>query len=75
MPGKDGTGPAGQGAGRGRGRGRNTGPGKGRMGGPYQAGPGGDCVCPKCGAKVPHIVGQPCNTRNCPQCSTKMTRE
>ena len=48
MPRGDGTGPA-SGAGRGR----------GRMGGPYKAGPGGQCVCPKCGATAAHAVGQP----------------
>jgi len=39
------------------------------------AGPGGNCVCPNCGAKVPHTVNQPCNEIDCPKCGTKMTRE
>jgi len=76
MPRGNGTGPAGQGSGsgRGQGRGQGQGQGKGRMGGPLAAGPGGSCVCPKCGATVAHIIGQACNTRDCPQCGTKMTR-
>lgn len=73
MPRGNGTGPAGQGGGRGMGRGQ--GQGRGRMGGPFSAGPGGNCVCPKCGAAVPHIAGQPCNQRNCPKCGTRMTRQ
>ena len=65
MPRGDGTGPP---AGGGRGQGR------GRMGGPSAAGPDGNCVCPKCGHKEPHIAGQPCNQKTCPKCDTKMTR-
>ena len=64
MPRGNGTGPGG-GGGRGRGRG----------GGPFAAGPGGNCVCPKCGHKEPHIVRQPCNQKNCPKCGTIMTRQ
>ena len=63
MPQNDGTGPP-QGGGRGR----------GRMGGPFAAGPGGNCVCPKCGHKVSHGAGQPCNQKACPKCGTAMTR-
>ena len=63
MPRGNGTGPP---AGRGRGR--------GKMGGPFAAGPGGNCVCPKCGYKELHIVGQPCNEKTCPKCGTQMTR-
>jgi hypothetical protein len=74
MPRGDGTGPTGQGRGTGRGMGRGQGQGRGRMGGPYSAGPGGSCICPKCAAVVPHVAGQPCNARNCPRCDTKMTR-
>jgi hypothetical protein len=72
MPRGDGTGPTGQGPGTGRGMGR--GQGRGRMGGPFAAGPGGNCVCPKCGATVAHVAGQPCNAKSCPKCGTKMTR-
>jgi len=61
MPNRDGTG--------------SRGGGGGRMGGPYSAGPGGNCVCPKCGNSVPHQQGQPCNQKNCPNCGTEMTRQ
>lgn len=63
----------GMGSGRGRG-GRGGGGGRGRMGGPLAAGPGGSCLCPSCGEKVPHVPGQPCNQTNCPKCGTPMTR-
>jgi hypothetical protein len=65
MPRGNGTGPT-QGGGSRRGR--------GRMGGPFAAGPGGSCVCPKCGHKVSHVAGQPCNQKACPKCGTRMTR-
>ena len=76
MPKGDGTGPGGQGAGTGRGmgRGQSQGQGRGRMGGPFAAGAGGNCVCPKCGTTVAHAVGQPCNAMSCPKCGAKMTR-
>jgi hypothetical protein len=75
MPRGDGTGPAGPGGGAGRGMGRRQGQGRGRMGGPFAAGPGGNCVCPNCGNTIPHVAGQPCNQRNCPKCGTQMTRQ
>jgi hypothetical protein len=65
MPLKDGTGPP-QGGGRGG--------GGGRMGGPYAAGPGGECVCSKYGRKTAHIAGQPCHQQKCPDCGANMTR-
>lgn len=68
-----GQGRMGSGPGGGRGRGAGGG-GRGRMGGPSAAGPGGTCVCPKCGEKVAHTVGRPCNQRACPKCGTAMTR-
>jgi hypothetical protein len=74
MPRGDGTGPAGQGPGSGKGLGRSQGQGRGRMGGPLAGGQGGNCVCAICGATVPHVAGQPCNTMNCPKCGAKMTR-
>lgn len=64
----------GGGGGRGSGGGRGGGAGRGRMGGPYAAGPGGDCVCPNCGNRVPHQVGVPCYNRSCPKCGTIMVR-
>jgi hypothetical protein len=56
----------GQGLGRGGGRGRNKGGG---------FGPGGYCVCTKCGEKVVHKQGVKCTTINCPQCGHPMVRE
>ncbi len=61
MPGGNGTGPAGQG------QRRNL--------GFNNAGPGGSCVCPNCGEKVPHQRGVPCNSVNCPKCGSTMVRE
>lgn len=60
-------------------RGDGTGPpqggqGRGRKGGPFAAGPGGSCVCPKCGHKVAHQAGVPCVQVKCPKCGTAMTR-
>jgi len=49
--------------------------GQGRMGGPYAAGPGGTCVCPKCGATVAKITGRPCTDIRCPRCGAAMLRE
>jgi hypothetical protein len=57
-----------------RGTGRGQGQGPGRMGGPKAAGPGGDCICPSCGHRVPHQVGQPCYDVKCPKCGAAMTR-
>ena len=74
MPRGNGTGPTGQGPGTGRGMGRDQGQGRGRMGGSFAAGPGGNCVCPSCGATVVHVLGQPCNAKSCSECGTKMTR-
>jgi len=73
MPRGDGTGPVG-GGGPGTGGGRGSGQGRGRMGGPYAAGPGGNCVCPQCGYKVSHAPGQACNQIICPQCNVALTR-
>jgi len=49
--------------------------GRGRMGGPFAAGPGGNCICPKCGYKMPHKAGVPCYKQECQKCGAKMTRE
>ncbi len=73
MPGGDGTGPRGLGpmTGKGRGQGR----GRGRTGmNPSGSGPGGTCICPACGAKVPHAPGMPCYFMNCPKCGNKLMR-
>lgn len=74
MPRGNGKGPLGQGRGSGRGKGQGQGQGKGRMGGPFAAGPGGNCVCPSCGETIPHVPGQPCNQLSCPKCGALMTR-
>ena len=73
MPRGDGTGPSGQGSRTGQGKGRGS--RLGRMGGPKAAGPTGDCICPSCGKRTPHVVGQPCNQRTCPSCGARMARE
>lgn len=38
-------------------------------------GPGGDCICPKCGYKTPHKRGTPCSTLKCPTCNINLKRE
>lgn len=55
----------------GRGTGQGAGRGTGRRGG---MGPGGECVCPHCGHKMPHTPGTPCMQMNCPKCGTRMVR-
>ncbi|MBN1896200.1 MAG: DUF134 domain-containing protein [Candidatus Aenigmarchaeota archaeon] len=47
--------------------------GRGEKGG-RGFGPGGECVCPECGRKVPHDRGIPCFEYKCPDCGTQMTR-
>jgi hypothetical protein len=50
--------------------------GRGRGGGNKPgSGPGGDCVCPKCGFKTPHGAGQRCMDITCPKCGTHMVKE
>jgi hypothetical protein len=72
MPGRDSTGPPGGG---GYGRGGGTGRGAGRQARNRPgAGPGGDCLCPNCGARSPHKPGTPCTSLKCPQCGAGMIR-
>jgi len=66
----------GQGAGQGRGGGAGQGGGRGRGGGNKPGSdPGGNCVCPQCGKKIPHVAGQRCVDRACPDCGTRMIKE
>jgi len=62
MPQGDGTGP-------------RQGVGRGSQGGAFAAGPGGECVCTKCGATAPHAPGRPCSQQACPTCGSPMTRK
>ena len=73
MPKGDGTGPKGEGPRTGGGVGRGRG-GQGRGGG-VSAGPGGSCVCPKCGERATHQLGSPCHEQKCKKCGTAMIRE
>lgn len=71
MFGRGQTGPPG-GGGQGIGRG---GSGQGRMRGKRAgAGPGGECICPNCGTRVPHKLGVPCYSVKCPKCGVNMSR-
>lgn len=38
-------------------------------------GPGGTCVCPKCGEEVEHEAGKPCTEMSCVKCKEKMVRK
>ena len=46
-----------------------------RAKGPLADGPGGNCICPKCGEIVPHDRAEPCNEVGCPKCDTTMIRD
>jgi len=48
--------------------------GRRRMPGGFGLGPGGDCVCPKCGTKAAHQRGVPCYQQKCPKCGAAMSR-
>jgi len=50
-------------------------PGRGRGGrGRGFGGPPIECVCPKCGLRVPHQRGLPCSHHICPKCGIPMVR-
>jgi len=38
-------------------------------------GPDGNCVCEKCGYKIPHQRGIPCSDLKCPNCNINLKRE
>jgi predicted Fe-Mo cluster-binding NifX family protein len=59
------------------GRGMGLGMGLGRRqecGGGSRIDPIGDCVCPACGARVPHQPGDPCFGQRCPKCGAGTRR-
>ena len=39
------------------------------------SGPGGYCICQKCGYKISHERGTPCSTLECPKCKINLTRD
>jgi predicted amidophosphoribosyltransferase len=41
----------------------------------YEMGAGGLCICPKCGEKIAHRRGIPCQEERCPSCGAKLLRE
>ncbi len=48
---------------------------KNKVKGARGLGPGGYCVCPKCGYKIMHKRGIPCSTLKCPKCGLLLKRE
>lgn len=48
---------------------------RGEIGRAEGAGPGGYCVCLKCGYKTLHQRGIPCSTLLCPECKINLIRE
>jgi len=38
-------------------------------------GPEGNCICEKCGYKIPHQRGVPCSDLKCPNCNLNLKRE
>lgn len=41
----------------------------------YGVGPGGFCICTKCGYKEAHGRGTPCLDKKCPKCGDTMIRD
>lgn len=60
---------------RGPGSGRSSGRGGGGRNRGGSFGPGGQCVCAKCGESIPHQRGTKCTTIKCPECGHTMVRE
>jgi predicted RNA-binding Zn-ribbon protein involved in translation (DUF1610 family) len=50
-------------------------PGRGKGNWKPGSGPGGNCICPSCGQKIPHEQGMPCRSVKCPNCGNFMIRE
>jgi Zn finger protein HypA/HybF involved in hydrogenase expression len=40
----------------------------------HKMGPVGECICPKCQARIPHRKGVRCQEEQCPECGAKMLR-
>ncbi|HZX45490.1 MAG TPA: hypothetical protein VFF28_07465 [Candidatus Nanoarchaeia archaeon] len=34
-----------------------------------------NCICPKCGTKVVHVKGTPCEKMTCPKCRSNMAMD
>ena len=56
---------------------RNAGGGFGRggrrgVGGGFN--PNQECICPNCGYKITHQMGDPCNMKRCSKCGALMIR-
>ena len=47
----------------------------GRQPGGTGEGPGGTCVCPKCGYTIKHGLGAACYRLKCPKCGTMLERK
>jgi predicted DNA-binding protein (UPF0251 family) len=62
-----------RGRGLGLGQGRRAG-GRGLGGGRFSAGPGGECICSKCGYRETHQLRQPCYKKKCPKCGSPLIR-
>jgi uncharacterized protein (DUF983 family) len=41
----------------------------------HDMGEGGYCICPKCGERMIHKRGIPCQDEKCSKCGAKMLRE